>query len=156
MHVATRIFLLSVVDEVVQIARKRAVAASGDRIKPASCMYGDVGCLLHSLLCKSARCLDTQAPLTADPGDDGRPFFVIAVPAGVAAGNGDGPMREPFQVIKANPNINRLNIEVEFDPGAEVARNPVVASIRPLSRVSVLLARSWASVGDLSFNPKKF
>jgi len=26
-------------------------------------------------------------------------------------------MREAYRVIKANPNINRLNIEVEFDPG---------------------------------------
>ena len=28
-------------------------------------------------------------------------------------------MREAYQVIKANPNMKRLNIEVEFDPGAD-------------------------------------
>jgi sugar phosphate isomerase/epimerase len=28
-------------------------------------------------------------------------------------------MREALQVIKANPNMKRLNIEVEFDPGAD-------------------------------------
>jgi sugar phosphate isomerase/epimerase len=38
---------------------------------------------------------------------------------GVATGTGDVPMREAFQVIKANPNMKRLNIEVEFDPGAD-------------------------------------
>ena len=38
---------------------------------------------------------------------------------GVAAGSGDVPMREAYQVIKANPNMKRLNIEVEFDPGAD-------------------------------------
>lgn len=38
---------------------------------------------------------------------------------GVATGTGDVPMREAFQVINANPNMKRLNIEVEFDPGAD-------------------------------------
>ena len=37
----------------------------------------------------------------------------------VATGSGDVPMREAYQVIKANPNMKRLNIEVEFDPGAD-------------------------------------
>jgi sugar phosphate isomerase/epimerase len=38
---------------------------------------------------------------------------------GVATGTGDVPMREAYQIIKANPNMKRLNIEVEFDPGAD-------------------------------------
>jgi len=38
---------------------------------------------------------------------------------GVATGSGDVPMREAYQVIKANPNMKRLNIEVEFDPGED-------------------------------------
>lgn len=56
---------------------------------------------------------------------------------GVATGTGDVPMREAYQVIKANPNMKRLNIEVEFDPGndgPEEARRreyaAVVESIR--------------------------
>jgi sugar phosphate isomerase/epimerase len=56
---------------------------------------------------------------------------------GVATGTGDVPMREAYQVIKANPNMKRLNIEVEFDPandGREEARRreyqAVVDSIR--------------------------
>ena len=28
-------------------------------------------------------------------------------------------MREAFQVIMANPDMTRLNIEVEFDPGTD-------------------------------------
>ena len=36
---------------------------------------------------------------------------------GVATGTGDVPMREAYQIIKANPLMQRLNIEVEFDPG---------------------------------------
>ncbi|MGD9302127.1 MAG: TIM barrel protein [Desulfobacterales bacterium] len=38
---------------------------------------------------------------------------------GVATGTGDVPMRQAFQIIKANPKMKRLNIEVEFDPGAD-------------------------------------
>ncbi len=38
---------------------------------------------------------------------------------GVATGTGDVPMREAFAVIQANPDMTRLNIEVEFDPGAD-------------------------------------
>ena len=56
---------------------------------------------------------------------------------GVATGTGDVPMREAYKVIKANPNMKRLNIEVEFDPGndgpAEARRREyaaVVESIR--------------------------
>jgi sugar phosphate isomerase/epimerase len=38
---------------------------------------------------------------------------------GVATGSGDVPMREAYQIIKANPDMKRLNIEVEFDPGTD-------------------------------------
>ena len=38
---------------------------------------------------------------------------------GVATGTGDVPMREAFEVIKTNSKMTRLNIEVEFDPGAD-------------------------------------
>ena len=38
---------------------------------------------------------------------------------GVAAGTGDVPMREAYQIIRANPNMHRLNIEVEFDPAGD-------------------------------------
>jgi sugar phosphate isomerase/epimerase len=38
---------------------------------------------------------------------------------GVATGTGDVPMRGAYQAIRANPNMTRLNIEVEFDPGTD-------------------------------------
>ena len=34
-------------------------------------------------------------------------------------GMGDVPMRQAYQVIRTNTNMKRLNIEVEFDPGAD-------------------------------------
>ena len=57
--------------------------------------------------------------------------------AGVASGTGDVPMIEAYQVIRSNPAMRRLNIEVEFDPqgsGKNEARRreyqAVVDSIR--------------------------
>ena len=35
---------------------------------------------------------------------------------GVACGEGDIPVRRAYQIIKAQPQMNRLNLEVEFDP----------------------------------------
>lgn len=56
---------------------------------------------------------------------------------GVATGTGDVPMREAYRIIRGNPDMQRLNLEVEFDPGAlgpEDARQreyaAVVESIR--------------------------
>jgi sugar phosphate isomerase/epimerase len=56
---------------------------------------------------------------------------------GVAAGTGDVPLREAYRIIRANPAMRRLNLEVEFDAGgdgpAEARRREyeaVVASIR--------------------------
>ena len=56
---------------------------------------------------------------------------------GVACGTGDVPVVEAYQLIRANPNMKRLNLEVEFDPAGrslEEARKleyqAVVDSIR--------------------------
>ncbi|MBF0531131.1 MAG: sugar phosphate isomerase/epimerase [Deltaproteobacteria bacterium] len=35
---------------------------------------------------------------------------------GVACGEGDVPMKKAYEIIKANPWMKRLNLEVEFDP----------------------------------------
>jgi sugar phosphate isomerase/epimerase len=40
---------------------------------------------------------------------------------GVATGTGDVPMREAYRAIRANPDMKRLNIEVELDPGSDGA-----------------------------------
>jgi 3-oxoisoapionate decarboxylase len=38
---------------------------------------------------------------------------------GVACGTGDVPMKEAYRVIRANPVMKRLNLEVEFEPKTE-------------------------------------
>ena len=65
---------------------------------------------------------------------------------GVATGTGDVPMKAAFQAIQANPNMNRLNLEVEFDPGAD---GPEAARRREYEAVveSIRFAREELGVG---------
>ncbi|MGD9089707.1 MAG: sugar phosphate isomerase/epimerase, partial [Desulfobacterales bacterium] len=68
---------------------------------------------------------------------------------GVATGTGDVPMREAYQIIKANPNMQRLNIEVEFDPGED---GPEEARRREYAAVveSIRFVRQELGVGQES------
>ena len=65
---------------------------------------------------------------------------------GVATGTGDVPMKEAYRIIRANPRMQRLNLEVEFDPGAD---GPDVARRREYEAVkeSIRFAREVLGVG---------
>ncbi len=65
---------------------------------------------------------------------------------GVATGTGDVDMKAAFQAIQANPNMKRLNLEVEFDPGAD---GPNDARRREYEAVveSIRFAREELGVG---------
>jgi sugar phosphate isomerase/epimerase len=65
---------------------------------------------------------------------------------GVATGTGDVPMTEAYRIIRANPRMQRLNLEVEFDPGAdgpEEARRREYAAVKE----SIRFARDVLGVG---------
>ena len=68
---------------------------------------------------------------------------------GVATGTGDVPMRQVYQIIKANPNMKRLNLEIEFDPGGD---GPDAARRREYQAVleSIRFAREELGVGSES------
>jgi len=68
---------------------------------------------------------------------------------GVATGTGDVPMRQAYQIIKANPNMKRLNLEIEFDPGSD---GPDAARHREYQAVveSIRFAREELGVGSES------
>ena len=68
---------------------------------------------------------------------------------GVATGTGDVPMRQAYQIIKANPNMKRLNLEIEFDPGCD---GPDAARRREYQAVveSIRFAREELGVGSES------
>src|SRR5215831_12382692 len=84
MHVTARIFLLRMVDKVVRIALQRAIAAGRVGIETTARFDGDIGRFLHRLYGKVTRALYDDSPLTADPGDDRRPVFVVVAPTGLA------------------------------------------------------------------------
>ena len=65
---------------------------------------------------------------------------------GVATGTGDVPMKEAYRIIRANPRMQRLNLEVEFDPGAD---GPEEARRREYEAVkeSIRFARDVLGVG---------
>jgi sugar phosphate isomerase/epimerase len=66
--------------------------------------------------------------------------------AGVATGTGDVPMKEAYRIIRSNPQMERLNLEVEFDPGAN---SPAEARRREYEAVveSIRFAREELGVG---------
>ena len=65
---------------------------------------------------------------------------------GVATGTGDVPMKEAFRIIRSNPRMKRLNLEVEFDPGMD---SPEEARRREYEAVveSIRFAREDLGVG---------
>ncbi len=73
---------------------------------------------------------------------------------GVAAGTGDIPLKEAYQIIRSNSQMKRLNLEVEFDPGTD---GPEQARCREYQAVleSIRFAREELGVGKKVGNTGK-
>src|SRR2546430_10365299 len=80
MHVITRIFLLRVIDELMQVALQRPIAAGRVRVESTARLHRDVGGFLHRLDGEIFGRLDDNRPLATDPGNDRRSIFVIMAP----------------------------------------------------------------------------
>ena len=65
------------IDELMEISLQRPIAAGGVRVESTARVHRDISCLLHRLDREIFGRLDDDAPLATDPGDDGRPVFVI-------------------------------------------------------------------------------
>lgn len=65
---------------------------------------------------------------------------------GVATGSGDVPMKAAYRLIRSNPDMKHLNLEVEFDPGTD---GPEAARRREYAAVveSIRFAREELGVG---------
>src|SRR5215510_11024874 len=81
--VTTRECLLGMIDKVVGIALERPIAAGGVGREPTPRLHCQVGSLLHRLHRAIAGRVDDDRALATDPGDDGRPVFVIVPPTGL-------------------------------------------------------------------------
>src|SRR5215831_4645599 len=83
MHVPARIFLLRMIDELMEIALQRLIAARGVRVEPTACVHREVSRLLHRGDGEIAGYLDDDCSLATDPGDDGGPVFIVMPPTGL-------------------------------------------------------------------------
>src|SRR5215475_8683810 len=84
MHLAARIFLLGMIDVLMDMALQRLIAAGRVRIQPTARLDGDVGRLLHRCDGKIPGRLDDDKPLATHPNDNRRSIFIIMPPAGLA------------------------------------------------------------------------
>src|SRR5688572_33095458 len=84
MHVTTRIFLLRVVDILVQVSRECPITAGGVGEESVAPLHGDVRGLLHRLDRKIPCRLNHDPTVATHPGDNGRPIFVIMATARLA------------------------------------------------------------------------
>src|SRR5262252_416243 len=84
MHLPTGIFLLRMIDMVMNRALQRPIAAGRIGIYATARLDRQVRRLLDRLHREISGRLDHHCPLATDPGDDGRPIFVIMAPTGLA------------------------------------------------------------------------
>src|SRR5215813_1259815 len=84
MDLPAGILLLRVIDIVMHIALQRAIAAGRVRVQPTARVDGEVSGLLNCLHGEIAGRLDDDRPLATDPGDNGRPVFIVVPPTGLA------------------------------------------------------------------------
>src|SRR5262244_2890126 len=74
----------SMINIVMEIALQSPIAARRVGVEPTARLDRHVRCLLDRLYREISGRLDHHCPLATDPGDDGRPIFVIMAPAGLA------------------------------------------------------------------------
>src|SRR5215813_9022055 len=84
MHVTPCILFLRMIDERVHVALHRPIATRGVRIESAPRLHGEVRGLLHRFDREIAGRVDDHRSLATDPGDDGRPVFVVMPSTGLA------------------------------------------------------------------------
>jgi hypothetical protein len=80
MHITARIFLLRVVDLLVEVSRERPITAGGVGVEPTAAVDSEVRGLLHCFHREIAGRLEDDSPLATDPGDNRWPIFVIVPP----------------------------------------------------------------------------
>src|SRR5262245_5125538 len=83
MHITTGIFLLRMINIVMEIALQSPIAARRVGVEPTARLDRHVRGLLDRLDREISGRLDHHCPLATDPGDDGRPIFVIMAPPGL-------------------------------------------------------------------------
>src|SRR5262245_10186979 len=81
MDVTACIFLLGMIDELVQEAFERPITARRVGVEPTARLHGEVRRLLNRLHRKIASRLEDDCPLAPDPGNNRRSVFIVMPPA---------------------------------------------------------------------------
>src|SRR5262245_64824727 len=83
MDLPTCVFLLRMIDVLVEAPLQRPIAAGRIGIQTTTRLYSKIGRFLHRLHCEIFGHLDDDRPLTAHPGDDRWAIFLVMAPAGL-------------------------------------------------------------------------
>src|SRR5215467_13138599 len=83
MHLPTGVFLLRMIDVLVEVPLQRPIATGRIGIQATPRLDSKVRCLLHRLHREIFGRLEDNRPLPTDPGDDRWPVFVVMAPTGL-------------------------------------------------------------------------
>src|SRR5919197_1374908 len=84
MDLPTGIFLLRMIDVLVEVSLQRPIATGRIGIQATPHLDSQISRFLHRLHREIFGRLDDHSPLPTDPGDDRGPVFVIMAPPGLA------------------------------------------------------------------------
>src|SRR5881227_3047405 len=84
MHLPAGVFLLRMIDKLVEVPLHRPIAAGRIGIQATARVHSKIGRFLHRLHREIFSRLDDNSPLPTDPGDDRGPVFVVMAPTGLA------------------------------------------------------------------------
>src|SRR5919206_1728655 len=83
MHLPASVFLLRMINIVMDIALQGPITTRRVGVEPTACLHRQVGRLLDRLHGEISRRLEDDSPLAADPRDNRGPVLVIMAPAGL-------------------------------------------------------------------------
>src|SRR5215475_15967719 len=83
MHLSTCVFLLRMIDVLVEVPLQRAIAAGRIGIQATARVHRKIGRFLHRLHGEIFGRLDDDSPLPTDPRDDRGPVFVVMAAPGL-------------------------------------------------------------------------
>src|SRR5215475_7533006 len=84
MHLPTGVFLLRMIDVLVEVPLQRPIATGRIGIQATPRLDSKIGRFLHRLHREIFGRLDDHSPLPTDPRDDGGPILVVVPPPGLA------------------------------------------------------------------------
>src|SRR5262245_26628027 len=84
MHLPTGVFLLCMINVLVEVTLHRSIAAGRIGIQATPRLYSQIGRFLHRLHREIFGRLEDDLPLATHPRDDRGPVFVIVAPARLA------------------------------------------------------------------------